>query len=74
MGRLGSGGDGLGDGESSEGLTALQERVDGAAAVGVVRAPQGGVQRLVHVLLHLVRAQLLVVLVLRVQPFAPRRP
>lgn len=74
---LGSGGDGFGDGQSSEGGTRapLQEGVDGAAAVGVVRPPQGGVQGLVHVLLHLVRAQLLMVLVvLGVQPFAPRRP
>jgi hypothetical protein len=56
MGRLGSGGDGFGDGQSSEGGSpaTLQERVDGAAAVGVVRPPQGGVQGLVHVLLHLV--------------------
>jgi len=71
VGRLGSGGDGFGDAQASEGGAALKERVDGAAG-GVVRPPKGGVQGLVHVLLHLLRTQLL--LVLRVQPFAPRRP
>jgi len=76
VGRLGSGVDGFGDGQTSEGGSpaTLQEGVDGAATVGVVRPPQSGVQGLVHVLLHLVRTQLLVLVVLRVQPFAPRRP